>query len=347
MATFIKRGEYQWQAKIRRLGFPAQSQTFGTKSEAETWARSVESEMDRGVFVSRAEAESTTLKDGLERYAAEVTIRKKGATQEMTRIKRWQKSPLGARFLANIKGKDIAKFRDDRRVEGKAENTIRLDLALISHFFETARKDWGTESLVNPVKNIKLPRGSNQRDRRLNDKELTFLLDAIENGAQPIAGSIIQIAVHTAMRQSEILGLTWERIDFSRKVAFLTETKNGDSRDVPLSSQVIGVLQGMTRPIGGGKLFKISQDRLIRTFKRACQVGKARYIKSCVMANTKPDEKFLNDLRFHDLRHEATSRLFEIGLNMMEVASITGHKSLSMLTRYTHLRAEDLARKLG
>src|SRR5690606_3860557 len=109
MATFTKRGEYQWQAKVRRNGFPAESKTFETKSEAEVWARMIESEMDRGVFVSRAEAESTTLHTALDRYAKEVTPRKKGKKRELDRIKRWQSTALAKRYLAAVRGADIAK----------------------------------------------------------------------------------------------------------------------------------------------------------------------------------------------------------------------------------------------
>lgn len=347
MATYTKRGDYQWQAKIRRQGHSTQSKTFITKADAEAWARLIEGEMDRGVFVSRAEAESTTLSDGLDRYAREVSTRKKGAAQELVRIRSWQKNALGVRYLSTIKGSDMAKFRDKRRAQGKAENTIRLDLALLSHFFETARKDWGMESLVNPIKNIKLPSGSKQRDRRLHGEEERYLTDALKKGSQPIACSIVNLAIETAMRQSEILGLHWEVIDFNRKVAFLADTKNGTSRSVPLSSRALGTLNSLPRPIEGGRIFSISQDRLIRTFQRACVVGKIQYLQNCTKANKEPIGDFLDNLRFHDLRHEATTRLFELGLDMMEVASISGHKSLSMLKRYTHLRAEDLAQKLG
>lgn len=347
MATFTKRGEYQWQAKIRRQGKGTQSKTFNTKADAEAWARQIEGEMDRGIFVSRVEAESTTLTVALERYAKEITPRKKGALQELTRIKRWQKHALGARYLASIKGSDLAKFRDDRRNDGKAENTIRLDLALLSHFFETCRKDWSMEGLVNPVKNIRLPSGSKQRDRRLHGEERCYLTAALEKSSRPIARSIVDLAIETAMRQSEILGLCWQNVDFSRKVAFLADTKNGESRSVPLSSKALTILTELTRPIDGGQIFEISQDRLIRTFQRACIVGKTQYLKDCAEINQEPAKDFLDDLRFHDLRHEATTRFFELGLDMMEVASISGHKSLSMLKRYTHLRAEDLALKLG
>ncbi|MET3120107.1 integrase [Undibacterium sp. GrIS 1.8] len=347
MATFTKRGDYQWQAKIRRQGHPVQSKTFNIKADAEAWARLIEGEMDRGAFVSRAEAESTTLKDALERYAQELTPKKKGALQERTRIKKWQSRPLAVRYLSTIKGSDMAKFSDERRAAGKAENTIRLDMALLSHLFETARKDWGMESLINPVKNVRLPSGSKQRDRRLNGDEQKYLTVALDKSSQPIARAIVELAIETAMRQSEILGLEWKNIDFNRKVAFLADTKNGESRSVPLSSKALTILNSLARSIDGGRIFEISQDRLIRTFQRACVVGSAQYVKDCAEAKQAPSKAFLDDLRFHDLRHEATTRLFELGLDMMEVASISGHKSLSMLKRYTHLRAEDLARKLG
>lgn len=347
MATFIKRGDLQWQAKIRRLGHPVQSKTFTTKMDAEAWARSIEVEMDRGNFVSRVEAETTTLREGLERYAREITHKKKGAAQELVRLKKWQSGPLGSRYLSSIKGKDLAAFRDERRAEGRAENTIRLSLALLSHFYENARKEWGMENLANPAKNIKLPGGSKQRDRRLHGEEFQYLTNAAAKGAQPISRSIIEIAIYTAMRQGEILGLKWENIDFAKKVAFLPMTKNGEARRVPLSSKAIAVLSSLARPIEGGKIFSISQDRLIRTFKRACVVGRNQYLADQLAVNQPPTVDFLEDLRFHDLRHEATTRLFELKLDMMEVAAITGHKSLSMLRRYTHLRAEDLAHKLG
>lgn len=347
MATITKRGQYQWQAKIRRQGYETQTKTFDIKSDADAWARLVEGEMDRGLFVSRAEAESTTLRDALERYATEITPLKKGAAQELTRIKRWQKSALGIRFLSTIRGADLAKFRDERRTDGKAENTIRLDLALLSHFFETARKDWGIESLTNPVKNIKLPSGSKQRNRRLEGDELEYLMAALKLGSQPIACQIVELALATAMRQGEILGLKWENIDFSRRTVFLADTKNGESRVIPLSTKALAVLNSIPRRIEGGNLFSISQDRLIRTFQRACTVGKAQYLTLCTENSIRPSDSFLENLRFHDLRHEATTRLFELGLDIMEVSSISGHKSLSMLKRYTHLRAIDLVHKLG
>jgi integrase len=345
--TIVKRGPYQWQAKVRRKGQAPQSKTFTTKADAEAWARELETEMHRGVFQSRAEAEHTTLNEALDRYAREMTPRKKGAERELRRIERWKRRAIAARHLPAIRGADLAQFRDELRADGKAENTIRLELALLSQVFETARKEWGMESLTNPVRNIKAPGGSRQRDRRLREREEEYLMAALECSSQPIARAVAAFAIETGMRQSEILGLTWDAVDMKRRVAHLAETKNGAARTVPLSTKALAILEGKGPHEPDDRIFPIAENWLRRVFAQACAAGRAQYLQDCAKSRHKPDKRFLDDLRFHDLRHEATTRFFERRLELMEVASITGHKTLSMLKRYTHLRAEDLARKLG
>lgn len=345
MATFRVRGPFQVQVQIRRKGWPEATQTFESRAEAEVWARMIESEMDRGLFISRSEAENTTLREALERYMRDVTPLKKGAGREINRIKKWLTRPIADRFLATIRGADIAEFRDAERKRKLAENSIRLEIALLSHVFETARTEWRMESLANPCRSIKLPLGSVSRDRRLNGEEEKYLLAALREGRNIYAAPCVQFAIETAMRQSEILGLKWEKVDLKKRIAVLEDTKNGEPRVVPLSSKAVEVIQSLPRPIDGGKVFRMTQDGLIRAFARACEKGRKLYKEE---AKEEPPTGFMENLRFHDLRHEATSRLFESNkFDMMEVASITGHKTLAMLKRYTHLRAEDLARKLG
>ena len=157
MASIRKRGELQWEARVRRRGQPIQCKTFTTKARAETWVRQVEGEMDRGVFVSRAEAENTTLAEALARYAQEVTPRKKATTanRERDRIRAWAASSLSQRSLASIRGKDVAAAIRDMEGRGLSANTVRLHLALLSHLFNTARAAWGMESLTNPVDLVK------------------------------------------------------------------------------------------------------------------------------------------------------------------------------------------------
>ncbi|MHB8562415.1 MAG: hypothetical protein ACYDDA_00445 [Acidiferrobacteraceae bacterium] len=120
MASITYRGPRQWLVRIRRKGFPLQSKTLDTKAQAEAWVRQIEGEMDRGVFVSRAEAECTTLADALERYIQEYLPQLKHPYREISRARWIQRQPLATMFLAAIRGKDIAAFRDALAADGRA-----------------------------------------------------------------------------------------------------------------------------------------------------------------------------------------------------------------------------------
>jgi integrase len=335
MASFVSRpgpgGRKVWQAHVRRRGYPALTRTFDTKAKAQAWAATIESEIARGVFVSRSEAESTTLGQALERYAREITPRKKPSTvaRERNRVRVLAAMPLARRSLAAIKGADIAALIAEWQAAGAEANTIRLDLALLSHVFTIAGSAWGMESLGNPVQRIrgqrpKLPAG---RTRRLVDDEESCLLSAAASYGGEI-GPIITWAIETAMRRAEISGMRWEHLDRKHRVLLIPETKTGVPRKVPLSSRAIETLEELPRRLDG-KVWSMRPDSITQAFERVCSSAG------------------IEGLTFHDLRHEATSRLFEKGLNPMEVAAITGHKTLQMLKRYTHLRAEDLVGRLG
>jgi len=139
------------------------------------------------------------------------------------------------------------------------------------------------------------------------------------------------------MRRGEILSLYWKHIDLINNTAYLPDTKNSEPRTVPLSTRAIKILNALPRSISG-KVFSTTDEAIRLGFYRSCKRA-----KSADMKKNEPIE----GLRFHDLRHEAVSRLFEKGLHPMEVAAISGHKTLQMLKRYTHLKAEDLVKKLG
>jgi integrase len=335
MPTFVQRkgpgGKRVWQALVRRRGYPQQTRTFDTKGEAEGWASTLESEMSRGVFVSRAEAEDTTLAEALNRYRTEIVPQKKNAERESRRVNGLihMVGPLAPRFLASIRGKDIMSFIKARQAGGAGPNTVRLDLALLSHLFNVARTAWGMESLTNPVALVKgqRPKVPQGRDRRLVDDELPSLLAAAQTYGGEIS-LIITWAIETAMRRGEIAAMRWEHLDRKAKVLLIPETKNGTPRRVPLSTTALAVLDGLPRR-PDGQVWGMRPDSISQAFERVC--GAAG----------------IERLTFHDLRHEATSRLFEKGLGLMEVASITGHKTVQMLKRYTHLRAEDLVGRLG
>ena len=346
MASFYKRklsDSFVWEVKIRRKGYPVQFQTFSNRADAEKWARKIESEIDGGIFVSRKEAENTTISEALDRYEREVIPAKKGAKQESVRVRTWKKTPLAFRFLATVQGKDIATYRDER-LKKVASNTVRHELALLSHLFTIAVKEWGMAGLVNPVRQIRMPKMPAGRDRRLKPGEFDRIIAASKSDMLP---PVSRLALETGMRQAEIAGITWNRVDLKKRTITLLETKNGEKRIIPLSPEAIKILSGIPRRIDGKVWNVFSPTAIATAWRRAVASARAKYEKECEEKNEKPDPEFLKDLHFHDLRHEATSRFFEKGLDTMEVSAITGHKTLQMLKRYTHLKAEDLAKKLA
>lgn len=325
MATIRKRGTSQWEARIRKKGWPITCKTFDTKIQAEQWSRQIESEMDRGVFISRAEAEATTLHSALERYIQEYIPSLSDPIREGNRARAIQRRVLATRFLAGIRGKDIAEFIKERQDEGTGANTIRLDLALLSRLFEVAGSDWGMESLSNPVKRANKPKMPSGRSRRLEGDEEERLLSVC---AFPFR-EVVRFALETAMRREEISSMRWDQVDLKRRSVLLSDTKNGEARTVPLSPRAIEVLQALPRNVAGS-VFGMDKDNISRAMLIATRkVG-------------------IEDMRFHDLRHEATSRFFEnTDLDVMEIRAITGHKAMQMLARYSHLRTSRLAERLA
>ncbi len=366
MATIRKRGEYQWEAQIRKKGFPNQTKTFNTKPEAEAWAAVIESEMVRGVFISRAEAERTTLGEVIDRYISEVTPNHRGSDSESLRLKAMRRHALASRFLAALKPSDFAAYRDER-LQGDSVNGIKKvkpatahrELGLFQQVIDQARREWGIALADNPVRLVTRPRVQNARSRRLDAKEEEYLLGTMAGSTgcdddgklsggtrNPWIAPAVKFALESAMRQGEILSMQWPLVDLVGCTAHLPMTKNGTARTVPLSSKAVKILQGLPRSIDG-RVFPLTQNALKMAWQRALSAARKNYQEDCKKAGTKPDTAFLTDLRFHDLRHEATSRIAEKLSNILELASVTGHRDLQMLKRYFHPRAEDLARKLG
>ena len=273
------------------------------------------------------------LKNGLSRYLKSVSILKKGYEQERYRIQTLSNAFLGTMKVREIQSHHIAQYRDERlRSKKKCGNlispaTVRLEMGLLQNFYEIARIEWGMAS-DNPVSNVRKPKSSPGRTRRLTPREEARILRECAGHQSEEMYSIVVIAIETAMRQGEILGLRWEHINLASRIAHLPQTKNGTARDIPLSTRAKDAL--LKIPIKtNGCVFSYTNA----SFKSSWRA----MIKRLGIEN----------LTFHDLRHEAISRLFEkSSLDMMEVAAISGHKSLGMLKRYTHLKAQKLVKKL-
>jgi integrase len=329
MAT-IRKLRGRWQAQVRRRGVPPRAKSFDKRTDADRWARDLEAEADRSGWVADTRvAEKTTLGELLGRYANEVTPAKRGAASEKARINSIVRCPIAHRTLARLTGSDLATYRDERlKCVGPA--TVVRELSTVSHAIDIATREWSLWLPRNPVKLVRRPQVPRGRTRRLKHGEEQLLLSACERGRTPLLKSLIILAIESAMRRGELLQLRWEHVDLKLCVAHLVLTKNGDSRDVPLSRRAIQTLQELrAEGLKHECVFPMTGDAVRHAFEHLrVRAG-------------------MPDFRFHDLRHEAISRLFEKGLNVAEVAAISGHKEFKVLQRYTHLRAIDLAVKLG
>jgi integrase len=336
MASIFKRtdstGRTTFQVKIRRAGHPALSRTFPSRALAEQWAGEHETQIARGAMVDPAAARAVSMRELFERYKAEVTPRKKGADQERYVLLALVGSKLAEFSPGTLTPAAVREWRDQRLRE-VAPATVNRGMAVLSHVIEHSRKEWGIGLPTNPVSEVSRPKNARGRDRRLRGDEEARLLAACGGGRAGGAAylrEVVTLAIETAMRRSELLALRWEDIDLERATARLHDSKNGEARTVPLSQRARGLLRAMRPAAGTGRVWpEATGTGILQAFRRVTR------------------RAGLPDLRFHDLRHEAASRFFEKGLNVMEAASVTGHKDLRMLKRYTHLDASKLAAKLG
>jgi integrase len=352
MATLVKTPSGTWKAVIRKTGWPTTAKTFRTKRDAEDWSRRTEDEMVRGAYIQRATADRLTVEAALERYLAEIVPTKR-LTSQVADVKRSTIliKHLGKYSLAALTPEIIAKFRDmrlagedrkdaDGRPQPRANNTVRLDLALLGHLFTVAIKEWGVGLPSNPVFNIRRPAPGAGRNRRLSEEEERRLLAAVDRHSNPMLSWIVRIALETGMRLSEIVNLQLTQVDLDRRIVRLLKTKNTQPRTVPLSSAGTALFrEALNHPV------RPSDTDLIFFGEPGRDGERGPYQFDRMWQEIKRTEG-LKDFHFHDLRHEAVSRLVEAGFSDQEVSAISGHKSMQMLKRYTHLRAEDLVGRL-
>lgn len=324
----IRERSGKWQARVRRKGYPAEVKSFATRTEAQKWARHMETSMDAGGYRSRGDVDEMLLSDVLQRYSDEISPSKRGHLDEVIRIKALKRSKMAAFSLEKLTPTVVASFRDERLRRVKAGAVIR-DLSLLSSVINHARREWGA-SIDNPCLLVKKPAAPAGRTRVLTDNEEKRLLGAAAplGRRNPDLLPLVQLALLTAMRRGELLALQWKHIDLAAQTAYLPTSKNGQPRKVPLSGAAVAVLASL--PCRDSEsVFSISAQTLAAAFKRATRRAS------------------IAGLRFHDLRHTATSRMANKLPNVIELAAVTGHQSLQMLKRYYHPSAEALARKLG
>jgi integrase len=329
MATFKKRGD-KYFVQIRRKGMATTCRSFHYKADAEEWARHMEAKADRGDLPTPAREQARyTVRDILERYRDEVIPKKRGAEVETYILNAFLRQPLNNLTLAEITPAHFTAYRD-KRLKEVAPVTINRELGVIRHAFDTAMREWDMPLRDNPLAKLRKLKVNNARTRRLEPGEWQALEAAATNCRNPLFMHLIRLAVETAMRRGELLAMEWRHINFNQKTLHIPITKNGHARNIPLTSKAVELLQDISSQ-------RHNRPTVFNFTAAAVDSAWDRLIERAA----------IDDLHFHDLRHESISRFFERGLSVPEVALISGHRDYRMLARYTHIRAEEIAEKLA
>jgi integrase len=320
MASITERGSFQWQAIVRRRGFATETKTFETEPEAREWAAMVEAKMLLNQHADNRQFARTTLGQLLERYGEFIKERSLGAKQELKRVAQIKKRPLSERYVLSLTPFDFEQYEIER-LKSVGANTVRLELCLMRSAFKRAIKKWGLQ-MQNPVGSMDaaLPSG---RDRRLiGDEEARLLAAAREDSRFPQALEMaILLAIETGLREGRLATLSWADVDLDTGVVkVLSKNPRKDEMKavtVPLSSRAVLLLRSLPRSINGrvfGEAFETGDD-LGRAFRHATK------------------RAGIQGLTFHDLRHEAASRLAP-HMNAQTLAKVMTWKSIQMAMRY-------------
>jgi integrase len=275
-----------------------------------------------------ASLNSLTLGNLVQRYLREVTVHKKGAEYEQVILEAFLRHDICSKRLSQLSPNDFARYRDQRLATIKPAS-LKRQLNPVRNLFQVAKDEWGLPIRENPLDKVKLKATDNRRERRLRDGEYEKLLHAARTRKNPLIEKVVVFAIETAMRRGEILNLKWDQVDLKRRCVTILESKNGYSRTIPLTPGAIALLQSCRGEAGG-------DDRVFPLTANALKMAWGRMLEGTG----------ISDLHFHDLRHEAISRFFEMGLTVPEVASISGHRNAAMLSRYGHAQMGRIQERL-
>ena len=332
----LKQLETAFQLRIRRKGVPEQFITFDTFAEAEQARLRIESDLSVSIVRDYALAAQTTLRALLTRYLEEVVPGHKGASVERTRINRLLRDEAFVdKPLAALSTEDLQDFITDRLTE-VAPATVDRELDVISQTLRYADDVWKIAPVDNPFKGLRRPKYFNERDRRLSQKEEEDLLKAARADENPFIEPAIILALETAMRRGELLKLTAADVNLEHRHVVARDTKNGRTRKVPLSARAMQVLEALIEA-------QSAEERL----RDEPLLGLTPNMHKKIFFNRVIPKSRIVDLHFHDLRHEAISRMAESGkFQLIELQAISGHRDMRMLQRYAHLCSRQLAEKL-
>ncbi|ATC32102.1 site-specific integrase [Caulobacter vibrioides] len=344
MATILKQKSGRWRAQVRRKGGYV-SETFGLRKDAEAWARQIERDLDLGISpTARARDTIQTFGDLVDLHIRDM----QSVGKPIRRTKAFSldalKKQLGAVRIADLDREALITFGKARARAGAGPMTLGIDLGYIRTLLAHGASVHGLPYSPEPValarqalRHLGLVGKGQERDRRPTQSEIERLIDYFRglNGLTIPMGRIVKFAIATAMRQEEISRVTWEDLDARHKMLLIRDRKDprqkqGNHQNIPLLDisgyDAWDLIEEQALHLGHrtGRIFPYNSRSVGAAFRRGC-----RHLR-------------IADLRFHDLRHEATSRLFEAEFKIPEVSLVTGHKDWKMLQRYTHIRPEDL-----
>jgi integrase len=325
MAT-IRKHRDKWQVQVRRAGIRPMSKSFAVRKDALEWARHIERQADRHELPTDPKAlQSVTLGDLVRRYRDTVSPTKKTAATETIVLNALLTRQICSKRLSELRTEDFAVYRD-QRLKVIKPTSLKRELTPVRHLFEVARDEWGLPVKENPLDRLQLDAPDQRRERRLRPGEFEKLLDAAKACRNKFIPPVIRFAVATGMRRGEILAMRWTDLNREQRSLLIPETKNGHSRTIPLTSAALEVLNQESE----------GKDRIFPTTANAFRLA---WEKVKLRAR-------IEDLHFHDLRHEAISSFFEKGLSTPEVALISGHKDMRMLFRFSHATRQNILRQL-
>ena len=323
-------GKVTYRARTRLKGFPQQVATFTDITDAKKWAQATEVAQLEGRHFVVNEAKRHTLAELIDRYDRDVLPQKPKNARAQRRQLAWWKQQLRYCVLADVTPAKIAEARDHLlrtpmpNGRQRAPATAVRYLAVLSHAFSVAMKEWGWVN-DNPLRKVSKPKEPPGRVRFLDDDERAALLAACKASKSPLLYPIVVLALATVMRKGEVLGLRWEQVDFARERITLHETKNGERRGVPLVKLALVLLQGLAKKHRADTPLVFTSP----TVARPLDITKAF---STALATAR-----VANFRFHALRHSAASYLVMNGASLAEVGEVLGHKSVQMTKRYAHM----------
>lgn len=335
-----KKGEggVSYHAEVRLKGYPTQRASFRTRTLAKKWIQDTESSIRDGRHFRTAEAKKHTVKDLIERFVSQWLSQYPHRIVRQTAYLVWWKDRLGHLLLSDLTPAVLAEARDillsEKTPRGNIRNpsTVNRYLAAFSRSLTIAMKEWGWLD-DTPMRKVSKPSEGKGRNRLLSLEEKDRLLKACKGSPSPHLYYIVSLALLTAMRQGEILTLTFENCDFQNKIITLEQTKNGECRIIPITNAVETILNSCkVSDIDSGLVFKPSSST-----NRSGVVDVYNAFQKAVK------EANIFDFRFHDLRHAAASYLAMNGATQGELMTILGHKSPSMTRRYAHYSQKHVA----